>query len=108
MTASFNPASDATRRPSTAAAVAIFVIAAAGVLGLFVAGITFIGLAIAFPIAVPIAAHYQLAVAASDVALAERFADFWWIFAGLGFASLVGAVVVAIKALQALSPTARD
>ena len=108
MTASFNPSVESPRRPSPAAAAAIVVIAGAAILGLFIAGVTFIGLAIAFPIAVPVAAHYHVAVSAADAALAERLADFWPLFAGLGFASLVAAVVVAIKALQAVSPTVDD
>jgi hypothetical protein len=108
MTASISPSIESSRRPSPAAAIAIAVVAGAAVLGLFIAGVTFIGLAIAFPIAVPVAAHYGVAVAPADAALAERLADFWAVFAGLGFASLVGAVVVAIKALQALSPTVDD
>ena len=108
MTASFSPTSRPVGRPRPAAAAAIVVLAAAALLGLFVAGVTFIGLAIAFPIAVPVAASYHVVISASDIALAERFADVWPLFAGLGFASLVGALVVAVKALEALSPVARD
>ena len=108
MTASFSTTPNRTRRPGPAAAAAIFILAAIAVLTFVVAGITFIGLAIAFPIAVPVALHYHVAVAASDIAIAERFADLWWVFSALGFASLVGAVIVAIKAVQALSPTDSD
>jgi uncharacterized membrane protein YvlD (DUF360 family) len=108
MTASFHPSIAPSRRPGFAAATAIVIIASAAVLGLFVAGVTFIGLAIAFPIAVPVAAQYHIAVSASDMAIAARFADYGWLFSALGIASLVGAVVVAVKALQALSPADRD
>lgn len=107
MTASFAAPAE-TRRPGTAAAIVIGLIAAAAVLGLFVAGVTFLALAIAFPIAVPIANEFHVAVSANDAALAQRFADIWWVFGGLAVASVVGAVVVAVKAIQHLSPTSRD
>jgi hypothetical protein len=99
--------------PGTAAAVAIAVIASVAVFGLFVAGITFAALAIAFPMVGPIADQvtfiYPFAsISASDLALAERFADAWWVFGVLAVGSLAGAGVVAVKAIQHLSPVARD
>ena len=108
MTASFQPSVAPARGPSAAASVAIVLVASVAVLGLFLAGVTFIGLAIAFPIAIPVAAHYHVAVSASDMAIVEQFAPFGWLFGGLAIASLIAALVVAIKALQALSPVDRD
>ncbi len=96
------------RRPGVANAVVIGVIAAIAVFGLFIAGVTFFGLAIAFPIAVPIANQFDVSISAADAALAERFADLWWVFGGLSVASIAAAVVVAVKAIQHLSPTPRD
>jgi hypothetical protein len=98
-------------RPSsrgTVAAITIGVIATVAVLGLFVAGVTLFGLAIAFPIAGPIVAQYHLVASAADLALADRLAGFWWLFRALAVASLFAAVVVAIKATEHLSRSARD
>ncbi|HEY3164545.1 MAG TPA: hypothetical protein VGJ71_09305 [Candidatus Limnocylindrales bacterium] len=91
--------------PRTAA---IAIVAGAAMLVLFLAGISFIGLAIAFPIAVPAAVEMHVPVAAADVEIAKRFAEFSWLFGALGFASLVGAAVVAFKAIGALSREPRD
>jgi hypothetical protein len=109
MTAS--PFAQPDQRPSsrgTAAAITIGVIATVAVLGLFIAGITFFGLAIAFPIAGPVVAQYHLVASAADLALADRLAGFWWLFGALAIASLVAAVVIAVKAIEHLSPSARD
>lgn len=103
-----SPVSSGTRQPGAANAVVIGVIAAIALFGLFIAGVTFFGLAIAFPIAVPIASQFHVYVSAADAALAERFADLWWVFGGLSVASIAAAVVVAVKAIQHLSPTPRD
>ena len=92
----------------TASAVAIGVIATVAVIGLFVAGVTFLGLAIAFPIVGPVVGQYHLVVPAADLALAERLAGFWWLFGLLSIASVGAAVVVAVKAIERLSPTSRD
>jgi hypothetical protein len=94
--------------PTTAAAVTIGIVAAVAVLALLTAGMTFLGLAIAFPIAVPVAQQFHVAVSATDLALAERFAAFWWVFGIFSVVSFVAAGVVAIKAIQHLSPTPRD
>jgi hypothetical protein len=88
--------------------VAIGVIATAAVLGLFVAGVTFLGLAIAFPIVGQVVNEYHVTVSATDLALAERLAGFWWLFGLLAIASVVAAVVVAVKAIERLSPSPRD
>jgi len=70
--------------------------------------VTFVGLAIAFPIAVPIAEAYHLPVSAADAALAERFASVWWAFAALAVASFGIAGVIVVKLVNVLSPAPRD
>jgi hypothetical protein len=108
MTASFADLRPARSGPTPAAAVSIAVIAGIAILTFIVAGITFFALAVAFPIAVPIAEAYNLPVSASDTALAARFAELWWAFGALGFASFASAIVVIVKAISVLSPTPRD
>ena len=90
------------------AAIVIGIVATIAVFGLFIAGVTFLGLAIAFPIAGSVAAEYRVYVSPSDLALAERFAGFWWVFGALAVACVGAAVVVAVKAIERLSPTPRD
>ncbi len=72
------------RRPSPEVTVLVGLVSVVAVLTLFVAGVTFFGLAIAFPIA-------------------GRLMDSWWLFAGLAIASFAGAAVVAGKATGFLS-----
>jgi hypothetical protein len=91
-----------------AAAIVIGIVATVAVFGLFIAGVTFLGLAIAFPIAGSVAAEYHVYVSPSDLALAERFAGFWWVFGALAVACVGAAVIVAVKAIERLSPTPRD
>ena len=92
------------RGPSPEAAVVVGIAAAIIVLGLFVAGVTFFGLAIAFPMALPVAEAYHVHVRVADAAIAGRLADFWWVFAGLAIGSFVAAAAVAVKAVSFLSP----
>jgi hypothetical protein len=94
-------------RTGTAAAAAIALIASVAVFFLFTAGVTFAALAYAFPLIAPFVDQFPT-ISASDVALTAQFADAWWVFSILAIASLVAAVVVAIKAIQHLSPTPRD
>jgi hypothetical protein len=109
LTASFSPTQSVQRSgPSAGTALVIGIIAGVATLVLAMAGVTFLGLAIAFPIAVPIAAAYHVPVSAADAALAERFAAFWPVFAGLSIASFVAAGVVVVKAIGVLSPGPRD
>jgi hypothetical protein len=96
------------RPRGTAAAVTLGIIAIVAVLGLFMAAVTFLGLAIGFPIAGTVAAEYHLYVSPTDLALAERFAGYWWVFGALAVASTTAAVFVAVKAIEHLSPTPRD
>ena len=109
MTASFvQPDTGARRGPNPAAALVIGLTAAVVVLVLFVVGVTFVGLAIAFPIAVPVAQAYHLPISAADAALAERFASLWWAFAALAVATFAIAGVIVVKLIDVLSPTAHD
>jgi hypothetical protein len=108
VTTSFTPSRRSSSGRGPVATAAIGLVAAAAAITLFVAGVTFLGLAIALPIAVPVAAAYHVPVSAADVALAERFAAFWWVFAALCVASFVAAGVVVVKAITFLSPGPRD
>ena len=97
-----------TGRRGPVATLAIGLIAAAAVLGLLVSGVTFLALAIAFQIAVPIALQYQVTVSAADMAVAARIAGFWWVFGAISVASFLAAAVVAVKAVSHLDPAPRD
>ena len=94
--------------PDGAASFAIAVVASIAVLGLLTASVTFLGLAIAFPIAVPVAERFHVAVSASDVAVAQQFAGVWWVFALASIATIAAAVVIAVKAVERLSPGSRN
>jgi len=107
VTTSFAQPDPATRRGPVATA-AIGAIAVASVLTLLTVGVTFVGLAIAFPIAVPVAEAYHVPVSPADAALAERFASVWWVFAGFAIASFAATAVVIVKAIGFLSPVPRD
>ena len=95
------------QRRSPAATIAIALIASSAVLGLLVSGVTFLALAIAFQIAVPIAQQYHVSVSAADMTVAGRIAEFWWIFGAISIASFVAAAVVAVKAVSRLDSTPR-
>ena len=70
---------------------------------LLLAGLTFVGLAIAFPIALPIAERYHIAVSAADAALARQFTQFAWVFGGLAVASFTAAAAIVLKGLTGRS-----
>jgi hypothetical protein len=108
MTASNFPQEQPRSTGGTAAAVVIGLIATIAVVGLFIAGVTFLGLAIGFPIAGSVAREYHVVVSASDLALAERLAGYWWVFGALSVACVGAAVVVAVKAIERLLPAPRD
>jgi hypothetical protein len=108
MTTAFAAPSTRPSTPGPAAAVAIALIAGAAFLALTVAGVTFIALAIAFPVAVPVAHQFEVFVSPADLAIAEQFAQFSWVFIGLAVASFVGGLVIVIKALTVLSPPSVD
>jgi hypothetical protein len=108
VTSSFSPSQPVRRGPAPVNAVIVGLIGGFSVLMLFVLGVTFVGLAIAFPIAVPIAEAYHLPVKAADAALALQLAGFWWAFAALALATFAAAGVIVVKLIDFLSPAPRD
>jgi hypothetical protein len=104
MTTSFNQPAQASRGASPAVAVVVGLVTVVAVFALITAGFTFFGLAIAFPIAVPVAEAYHMPIRAADAALAQQFAGFWWVFAGLAVASFVAAAAVIVGVVRFLSP----
>jgi hypothetical protein len=105
-----------TVQPETAApggpgGIAAGIIALTGgvaVLVLLLVGLTFFGLAIAFPIALPVAQAYHVPISAADAAIAERFAPLWWAFLALAVATFGAAGVIVVKLVSFLSPTSKD
>ena len=87
----------------TTSSLLVALIAMTAVTVLTVGGIAFVALAIAFPIAVPVALEHHLPVSPADAALAQRFAEFAWIFVALGIASFTAAAAIVIKAAAAIS-----
>jgi hypothetical protein len=94
-------------RPDVAplAVVAIVFAAAIAVVTLITAGISFGALAIAFPLAVPVAEYFDVPFSLADGAIAAQVAGFWGAFAALAVASFGLAAVVAVAALRAVSRT---
>ena len=88
--------------PSSTAAKALLGSLVAGFLAL--AGITFIALAVAFPIVVPLIQDQHLPVKPGDLELAKTFASFSWAFVVAGIVALVGAIVTAVKLVQSIDP----
>src|SRR5690349_2187431 len=80
MTASFAQPRPIRRGPSVTVGVVVSLVVGVASIVLAVAGLTFIGLAIAFPIAVPVAQAHHVPVSPADAALAQRFAGLWWAF----------------------------
>jgi hypothetical protein len=108
MTASFAHGQPARREPTATAVAAAAIVVSVTVLSLIVAGITFMALAIAFPIAIPIAQAYHVPVSAADIAIAARFAELWWAFAALAIASFAAVVLVLVKFISFVSPAPQD
>ena len=80
------------------------VLGTAAVLFVALVGITFVALAFAFRVAVPLIEQQHLPVSADDLALAKTYASFWWAFLTVGVMALAGAVVAAVKLVQHLDP----
>jgi hypothetical protein len=83
---------------------AVAVVGSVVVFVLAIAGITFLALALAFPVVVPLVQDQHLPVSAQDLALAKSFASFWWAFGIAGVVSLAGAVFTAVKLIERLDP----
>ena len=93
--------------PSRRNPLAAIVIGVAGVvvfLGLVLAGLVFFALAIAFPIAVPLATSFGVPVTAHDAELATRFAGFTWAFVGLSVGSFAASLAVLALTVRSISP----
>ena len=102
MTASFASAPAEPRRPGALAAIVIGVVGVAAFLGLVLAGLVFFALAIAFPIAVPLATSMGLPVTAHDAALANQFAGLTWAFivaSVVAFGASLGVLAVTIRSI---------
>jgi hypothetical protein len=93
---------------SPAATLAIVLVAFVASMALVTAGITFASLAVAFPLAVPVAEYFDVAYTAFDAAIAEQIAGFWWAFAALAVASFGAALLVVLATIRALSPADRS
>jgi len=107
MTASFAPKPER-HGPSPVTALVIGAVTTVSVFTLIMAGITFIGLAIAFPIAVPVAEAYHVPISPADAVIAERFAGLWWAFLALAVAAFSAAAIVTVKVADILSGPSRD
>jgi hypothetical protein len=104
MTAAFN-VQPAPSRPavSPVGVVAIVFVAAIAFVTLVTAGITFAALAIAFPAAVPIAEYFGVQFTATDAAIAQIAAGYWWAFVALAVASFGAAALVVVASIRAIS-----
>lgn len=104
MTASF---ASAPADPSRRSPIAAIVIGVAGVvvfLGLVLAGLVFFALAIAFPIAVPLATSFGVPVSPHDADLANRFAGFTPAFVGLAVGSFAASLAVLALTIRSIAP----
>ena len=108
MTASVAQPRPARQGPSPVVALVVGGVTVITVFALMVAGITFIGLAIAFPIAVPVAQYYHLAIDPLDAAIAQQFAGLWWAFAALAVVSFGAAALVTVKVADLLAGPSAD
>jgi hypothetical protein len=104
MTAAFNvqPA-PARTAASPLAVIGVIVVAGIAVVTLITAGITFAALAIAFPLAVPVAESFSLPFTSTDGAIAQLAAGYWWAFVALAVGSFGAAAFVADTAIRAIS-----
>src|SRR5262245_1686401 len=104
MTTAFNvqPA-PARAGASPLAAVAIVFVAGIAVVTLITAGITFAALAIAFPLAVPVAESFGVPFSSADAVIAQVAASYWWAFVAMSVGSFVAAAIVAVASIRAIS-----
>lgn len=108
MTASFASSPAQPHRTSAIGAIVVGIVGIAAFLGLILAGLTFFALAIAFPIAVPLAISYNVPVSAHDAALAQQLAGAAWLFIGLAFGSFAASIAVLVLTIRTISPAPRD
>ena len=102
MTTAFNvEAKPSNSGPSESTKIAAIVVLGLGLAAfLALAGITFMSLAVAFPVAIAAVDHYNLYVPASDLALAAQFSTYAPAFFVAGLASLVASLVTIVKLIQ--------
>jgi len=87
--------------PSESTKIAAIVVLGLGLTAvLALAGITFVSLAVAFPIAISVADQYSAYISASDLALATQFSAYAPAFFVAGIATLVAALVTIVKLIQ--------
>ena len=103
MTASYPFAPSAPRRRGPFAAIAVGFVGAVASLGLILAGLVFFALAIAFPIAVPLASSMGLAVTAHDATLAGQLAGLTPVFIALSvvaFGASLGVLALTVRSIE--------
>ena len=102
MTTAFNvDAQPSNSGPSESTKIAAIVVLGLGLAAfLALAGITFVSLAVAFPIAIAAVDQYSLYVSASDLALATQFSAYAPAFFVAGIAAFVAALVTIVKLIQ--------
>ena len=93
-----------TQRHDTAAIVAVGLVGGTIVLTLMAIALTFAALAVAFPIAVPLAQQFGAYISPRDLEIAERGAEFWWVFAGFAAATLAAAVAAGVAIVRWMLP----
>jgi hypothetical protein len=94
----------ASPKPTRGTQVALVAVAVVVVSVLALAGITFVGLAVGFAIALPIAEQYHIAVSASDLEIVRQFAPFWWAFVAASVVSFAAAAFAIVKFIERISP----
>jgi hypothetical protein len=96
------------RAPRLATKLAIVFSQFAIVFGFAVAGTIFLGLTIASPIVVPLAARQDVALSAMDLATAGQLGSMWWLFA-LGMIVSFGAALATLgNLMQRLAAPPKD
>jgi hypothetical protein len=97
-------APSASRQPSRGTQVALAAVAVVVIGALALAGITFLGLAVGFAIALPVAEQYHVAVSASDLAIVRQFAPYWGAFVAASVVTFALAAFASIKFIERISP----
>lgn len=106
LTASFNssakPANGGASQAAKSVLIVIVSLAVAGAAA--VAGITFLALSIAFPIALRVADALHAYVSPSDIALATQLGLMWPLFAVAGVGFFVASAAILVKLVQHAAP----
>jgi len=107
MTASFVPGGVSSRR-STGLSLVLGLAGIVVFLGLVLAGLTFFALAIAFPIAVPLAESIGVPVSAHDASIASSLSGVTWVFIVASVASFAAGLGVLGLSVRSFSRAAED